>query len=93
MLFEVKSLSGANEIHQCRSALSQLLEYRFCHGVETDRLCVVVGSPISDWRRAFLEHLSVAVLAISADGRATAIGRLALELFDGGLEPHFGSGP
>jgi hypothetical protein len=37
--FEAKSLSGVNEVHQCRAALSQLLEYRFCYGTESDRFC------------------------------------------------------
>jgi hypothetical protein len=32
VLFEVKTLSDANEVHQCRAALSQLLEYKFFHG-------------------------------------------------------------
>ena len=29
VIFEVKGLTDANEIAQCRAALSQLLEYRF----------------------------------------------------------------
>jgi hypothetical protein len=77
VLFEVKTLSGSNEVHQCRAALSQLLEYRFFYGTESDRLCIVLNGPIADRRRALLEELKVAIIVIANDGTATSIGRLA----------------
>ena len=81
VLFEVKTLSGSNEVHQCRAALSQLLEYRFFYGTDTDRLCIVLNGPIADRRRALLEELGVAIVVIADDGAATSIGTLAQTWF------------
>jgi hypothetical protein len=81
VLFEVKTLSGSNEVHQCRAALSQLLEYKFFYGSESDRLCIVLNGPIADRRRALLEDLKVAIVVIANDGTATSIGRLAQAWF------------
>ena len=81
IVFEVKSLSESNEVHQCRAALAQLLEYRFFYGEDSDRLCVVLNGPIADRRRVFLENLGVAVVVIDGEGAATAIGQLASEWF------------
>jgi hypothetical protein len=80
-MFEVKSLSESNEVSQCRSALAQLLEYRFFYGADTDRLCIVLNGPIADRRRAFLEGLGVAILFLDEIGAATPVGRLAPEWF------------
>jgi hypothetical protein len=81
VVFEVKSLSDSNEIHQCRAALAQLLEYRFFYGSDSDRLCVVVNRPVTDRRRVFLENLGVAVVIIEGDGVPKAIGQLAQAWF------------
>ena len=64
VIFEVKTLSGSNEVSQCRAALSQLLEYRFFYGQSADRLCLVVNAAIADRRRAFLEEHNIAVVLI-----------------------------
>jgi hypothetical protein len=61
VIFEVKGLTDANEIAQCRAALSQLLEYRFFYGNDRDQLCLVVDRPITDRRRAMLESTGVAL--------------------------------
>ena len=81
VIFEVKTLSGSNEVHQCRAALAQLLEYRFFFGKETDRLCIVLTHPIADRRRALLEQMGVAIVVIAANGEPTAVGNLAHEWF------------
>jgi hypothetical protein len=81
VIFEVKTQSGSNEIHQCRAALSQLLEYRFFYGADADRHCLVLNRPIADRRRAFIENLQVAVLLIDADGAPSVVGRLAQNWF------------
>jgi hypothetical protein len=81
VLFEIKTLSDSNEVHQCRAALAQLLEYRFFDGTESDRLCIVLNGPIADRRRALLEELKVAIVVIANDGTATSIGRCAQEWF------------
>ncbi len=77
VIFEVKTISASNELHQCRAALSQLLEYRFFHGEPADELCLVVNGPIADHRRVFLESLGVGVAQIHTDGAIQAIGLFA----------------
>jgi hypothetical protein len=77
VIFEVKTLSGTNEVGQCRAALAQLFEYRFFYGEESDRLCVVVNGPVADRRRAFLEGVGVALIVIDGNGTAKPIGQLA----------------
>jgi hypothetical protein len=81
VIFEVKTLSGSNELDQCRAALSQLLEYKFFHGTESDRLCVALDGPIADRRRALLENLGVAILILDDAGEVMPIGQLAQEWF------------
>jgi hypothetical protein len=80
VLFEIKTLSDSNEVHQCRAALAQLLEYRFFYGSDSDRLCVVLNGPITDRRRALLESLGIAILVIT-DTSVTSIGTLAQDWF------------
>lgn len=46
-LFEVKSITQANEREQVRHAASQLYEYRFLHGLEQASLWVVTSEPPS----------------------------------------------
>ena len=81
VIFEVKSLTDANEVHQCRAALAQLLEYRFFYGSKGDGLCAVLTAPIPDRRRALLEELGVAVMVFGEDGMPASVGRLATAWF------------
>src|SRR5206468_567128 len=81
VLFEVKTLSGSNEVHQCRAALSQLLEYKFFYGAESDRLCIVLSGPVADRRRVLLDDLGVAILVITNEGAAISTGRVAQSWF------------
>jgi hypothetical protein len=57
VLYEMKSLSGANFIPQVRKAVSQLYEYRFTFGVGTARLCVVTNRYPADRSRWYLDYL------------------------------------
>ena len=77
VIFEVKGLSGSNEIGQCRAALAQLLEYRFFYGADSDLLCLVVDRAIADRRRAFLESNGVGVVLVTGSGQLQPIGGLA----------------
>ncbi len=63
VIFEMKTMSGTNELAQCRSALAQLLEYRLTYGRDTDLLCVVTDAPVSAERSAILDALGLAVVA------------------------------
>jgi hypothetical protein len=67
MLFEAKTITLGKELTQVRSALSQLLEYRFFYGEPRDSLCLVVDAPISDRRVRFLDATGIGVLVF--DGR------------------------
>jgi hypothetical protein len=80
VIFEVKGLSHANEIGQCRAGLSQLIEYRFFYGTDDDRLCLVVDKPIADRRRALLESLGIGVLLVTETGQIHPVGELATEI-------------
>jgi hypothetical protein len=62
VLFEAKTITRKNEIHQIRLGLAQLLEYRFKHGVKGDALCLVTDYPISSGRANFMASLGVAVM-------------------------------
>ncbi|MBZ4373279.1 hypothetical protein [Corallococcus sp. AS-1-6] len=62
VIFEAKTLAEGNELHQTRSALAQLLEYRHVHGAPEDELCVVVDRPLSIMRERILLALNVIVL-------------------------------
>ena len=81
VIFEVKGLSGGNEVAQCRAALSQLLEYRFFYGSDEERLCLVVDRPIADRRRAVLESLGVGVIVVTELGQLQPVGQLAIDIF------------
>ena len=80
MIFEVKGLTDANEIAQCRAALSQLLEYRFFYGNDRDKLCLVVDRPISDRRRAMLESVGVGVIVVTDSRELQPAGQLAIDI-------------
>lgn len=62
VIFEAKTITPDNEVSQCRSALGQLLEYRFFDGSEHDEICLVTDSPLSDHRSRFLVSMQVTVL-------------------------------
>ncbi len=68
VIFEAKTIGPGNELDQTRSALSQLLEYRFFYGAPGDTLCLVTSALISDRRLRFLDAMNVRVLWF--DGRA-----------------------
>jgi hypothetical protein len=62
VIFEAKTVHALSEGPRVRSAIAQLLEYRFLYGDEKDRLCLVCDQPISGRRVPLLEHLGIAVL-------------------------------
>jgi hypothetical protein len=62
VIFEAKTVAARSESARVRSALAQLLEYRFLYGEPDDLLCLVSNHPISDRRVRFLSELSVLVL-------------------------------
>jgi hypothetical protein len=80
VIFEVKGLTGTNEIAQCRAALSQLLEYRFFYGNDRDQLCLIVDKPITDRRRAMLESMGVCVIVVTESGELQPSGQLAIDI-------------
>jgi hypothetical protein len=73
VIFEGKTITVTNEVHQCRSGLAQLLEYQFFYGEPEDELCLVVDQPIADARVRFLESAGVAI-ASTAEGRVRSVG-------------------
>jgi len=75
VIFEAKTLGGANGNHQSRIALAQLLEYRFFFGTPEDELCLVVDAILDDARVRFLESAQVAVLHVER-GSVRGVGRL-----------------
>jgi hypothetical protein len=78
-LFEAKSISGTNELAQTRTALAQLLEYRYFYGDAADRLCVVTDRPINDRRVRFLNAAGIAVAYDDGSGLVSC-GQLANDL-------------
>ena len=56
-LFEVKSITDANALHQVRAALAQLYEYRFRHQLHGASLWVVLSEPLTvdAWLVDYLE--------------------------------------
>ena len=62
VLFEAKTVTPETELTQTRSALAQLLEYRFFYGTLSDHLCMVCNAPLSDRRIRFLDAMGVHVL-------------------------------
>lgn len=62
VIFEAKTVRVGSEGPRIRSALAQLLEYRFFYGEPADRLCVVSDRPISDRRVRLLDGLEISVL-------------------------------
>jgi len=56
-LFEVKSTTAANELHQIRQALSQLYEYRFRHQLPDASLWMLLSDPPTErWLVDYLER-------------------------------------
>ena len=76
MIFEAKTVRLGTERVRVRSALSQLLEYRYLHGQADDRLCLVTDTGVSADRVAYLESLGIAV-AVSMQGQLYAGSPLA----------------
>lgn len=60
-LFEAKTITTANEIHQVRSGFSQLCEYRYFFGMPSDALCLVTDAPIHNDRVKFLHHHQIGI--------------------------------
>jgi hypothetical protein len=67
MIFEAKTITDKNELHQSRAALAQLLEYRLEYGATDDHLCAVVNAKLSLRRARLLDELGVAVIYISSE--------------------------
>jgi hypothetical protein len=68
ILFEAKTVGARSDVTRTRSALSQLLEYRFFFGWPEDKLCLVTNHPISDARIRFLEAHGVAAAYDEGNG-------------------------
>lgn len=85
VIFEMKTLSGSNELSQCRGAAAQLLEYRFKHGEPGDQLCVVTNGPISSERADVFEALGIAAVSQDDNGWLAANGLGARLLAGDGL--------
>jgi hypothetical protein len=66
VIFEAKTLEG-DESHQLRSALAQLLEYRYFYGENDDLLCIVTDRPIADRLTPFLQDCGVVVAWLEED--------------------------
>jgi hypothetical protein len=67
VIFEAKSLTLQNQVHQARAAFAQLLEYRHFYGTSSDALCIVTNSPLSTVRARFLEAQGVAVAFLEGE--------------------------
>jgi hypothetical protein len=67
MIFEAKTVRTGSEGPRVRSAIAQLLEYRFLYGEQADRLCLVCDQPLSGRRVPLLEHLGIAVLWLDGE--------------------------
>jgi hypothetical protein len=74
VLFEAKTVTAANECHQVRAALAQLLEYRSLWGTPTDQLCVVTNNRIKERRVELLRELGIDWLWTD-DSRIKTIGK------------------
>jgi len=76
VIFEAKTVRVGSEGPRVRSAIAQLLEYRFFYGDPEDRLCLVCDRPISGKRVKLLDGLGISVLWRDGDdfkpGSATA---------------------
>lgn len=83
VIFEAKTITESNEVDQCRTALAQLLEYRFFLGRPDDELCLVVDRHISSLRLAFLESAAIAVVVVNDLG-ARAVGARGHRMLAGG---------
>ncbi len=66
VIFEAKTIRAGSEGRRLRTALAQLLEYRFLYGAPADELCVVTSAPVSDERLRFLRSLGIDTLWFSA---------------------------
>jgi hypothetical protein len=62
VIFEAKTVRAGSEGPRVRSAIAQLLEYRFFYGSPDDRLCLVCDRPLSGRRVKLLDGLGIAVL-------------------------------
>jgi hypothetical protein len=78
-IFEAKSISDDNELHQVRQGVSQLYEYRFRHGLADASLWLLLSrSPKEKWLVDYLETDRGIHLLWLEDGeiRGPSIGRL-----------------
>ena len=67
VIFEAKTISDSNEVHQVRAALAQLFEYRWRFGTGSEPLCLVTNRPISDQQVRFLEAMGICVIWVDGD--------------------------
>jgi hypothetical protein len=66
VIFEAKTATAASEGSQVRSAVGQLLEYRYVHGKPDDLLALVTNRRIGKARIAFLRSLDISALFLTA---------------------------
>jgi hypothetical protein len=62
VIFEAKTVRDGTERARVRSALAQLLEYRFEFGDADDRLCLVTDTAVSVRATALLDSLGIAAV-------------------------------
>jgi hypothetical protein len=62
VIFEAKTIRPGRERARVRGGLAQLLEYRYAHGNDNDRLCLVTDAALTPARVSFLESLGIGVL-------------------------------
>jgi hypothetical protein len=72
VIFEAKTISETNELHQSRAAIAQLLEYRLEYGVQEDSLCTVVDERLSIRRARLLDALGIAAIYVPESGDCSA---------------------
>lgn len=93
VIFEAKSIEE-NEASQVRSAIGQLLEYRYFDGEANDLLCLAVNKNLTPSSVALLNHLGIVVVVVEVS-TIRLLGELGEELFastgDGVVSEHRGS--
>lgn len=62
VIFEAKTVSSRSSAGRLRSALGQLLEYRFYWGEPDDQLCVVTSEAVPDERIRFVRTMGIDVI-------------------------------
>ena len=81
VLFEIKTLTAANEREAVRGGLAQLLEYKYFLGSEDDSLCLVTNRPIDDRRLQLLDSIGIGHAYIEDDAIRVSGTRASRQVF------------